>query len=82
MFSTAISLLYYIIPIAALFFFAVSLYRYSYAKYKNKRVPDTYSLEQIKTRKVVMIAAAVIVGIFAVVVLTFIGLLMMAVAFM
>ena len=74
--------LYYIIPAAALIFFGVSLFRYCYAKHKNMHTPGTYSNEQMKTRKICLIVSSVIAGILAVVVLAFIGLLMMAVAFM
>ncbi len=82
MLSYIISYLYYIIPAAALIFFGISLFRYHYAKYKNKRIPNTYSPDQIKSRKICLIVSSVIAGIMAVVVLAFIGLLMMAVAFM
>ena len=82
MMSVIISLLYYLIPISTLIFFAFSLYRYHYAKYQNKRTPGTYSDAQIKSRKICLIVSLVIAGILAVVVLAFIGLLMMAVAFM
>lgn len=74
--------LYYIIPATALIFFGVSLFRYCYAKHKNKRIPGTYSPEQMKSRKICLIVSSVIFGIMAVVVLAFIGLLMLAVAFM
>ena len=74
--------LYYIIPAAALIFFGISLFRYHYAKYKNKRTPGTYSPNRIRSRKICLIVSSVIAGILAVVVLAFIGLLMMAVAFM
>jgi len=82
MLSYIISALYYIIPAAALIFFGISLFRYHYAKYKNKRAPGTYSPDRIRSRKICLIVSAVIAGILAVVVLAFIGLLMMAVAFM
>jgi len=74
--------LYYIIPAAALIFFGVSLFRYLHAKHKNRHTPGTYSDEQLKTQKICLIVSSVIAGILAVVVLAFIGLLMLAVAFM
>ncbi len=82
MLSYIISVLYYLIPMAALAFFAGSLIAYLIAKKKNKRVPGTYSDEQMKNRKICLIVSSVIAGILAVVVLAFVGLLMMAVAFM
>ena len=74
--------LYYIIPAAALIFFGISLFRCCYAKHKNKRAPGTYTPEQMKSRKICLVISSVIAGIMAVVILSFIGLLMMAVAFM
>ena len=82
MLSYIISYLYYIIPAAAVLLFGISLFRYCYAKHKNKQTPGTYSEEQMKSRKIFLIVSSVIAGILAVVVLAFIGLLMMAVAFM
>ena len=82
MLSHIISVLYYLIPAAALIFFGVSLLRFCYAKYKNKRMPGKYSAEQMKSRKLCLIVSSVIAGILAAVVLAFVGLLMMAVAFM
>ena len=44
--------LYYILPAAALIFFEISLFRYHYAKYKNKRTPGAYSPDRIRSRKI------------------------------
>ena len=82
MLSYLISILYYLIPAAAITFFVGSLISYFKAKNKNKQVPGTYSAEQMKTRKICLIASSVIAGLLLIVVLAFIGLLMMAVAFM
>ena len=82
MLSYIISYLYYIMPAAAVLLFGISLFRYCYAKHKNKRTPGTYSEEQMKSRKIFLIVSSVIAGILVVVALAFIGLLMMAVAFM
>lgn len=82
MLSYIISALYYIIPLFAVLFFGISLSRYLYAKRRNKRIPGTYTDAQMKSRKVWLIVSSVVAGILAVVVLAFIGLLMMAVAFM
>ena len=77
-----VELLYYLIPTAALIFFAVSLTVYILAKKRNARIPGTYSESQIKSKKLCLIISSVIAGIMLVVILAFIGLLMMAVAFM
>ena len=82
MLSYLISILYYLIPAAAITFFVGSLISYFIAKKKNKQVPGTYSAEQMNTRKICLIASSVIAGLLLIVVLAFIGLLMMAVAFM
>jgi len=82
MLSYIISALYYIIPAAALLFFIVSLARYRKANHQNKIAPGTYSPEQIRSRKICLIISSVIAGMMAAVVLAFMGLLMMAVAFM
>ncbi len=74
--------LYYIIPAAALLFFAISLFRYQYAGYKNKRAPGTYNQSQMKLRKIFLVVSSVIVGIMMAVIVSFIILLSMAVAFM
>ncbi|MBR6708156.1 MAG: hypothetical protein IKL84_00595 [Clostridia bacterium] len=77
-----IEALYYLIPAAALVFFVVSLVRYLAAIRRNKLSPGTYSERQMKDRRLCLIISAVIAGIMAAVILAFIGLLMMAVAFM
>jgi len=82
MLSYIISILYYLIPAAAVLFFVISLSLYREAKHRNKIAPGTYSDEQIKTRKICLIISSVIAGALVVVVLAFIFLLMMAVAFM
>ena len=82
MLSYIVSVLYYLIPVAALAFFAVSLISFLAAKRKNKRAPDTYSPEQMKMKKICLVISSVILGMLAIVVIGFIVLLMMAVAFM
>jgi len=74
--------LYYLIPLAALVFFGISLFRYCYAKHRNKRNPGTYFESELKIRKIWLIVSSVIVGLMAIVVGGFIGLLLMAVAYM
>ena len=74
--------LFFGIPAAAVMFFAISLFRFCYAKYKNKKNPGSYSVGQIKTRKVLLIVSSVIAGLLAAIIIGFIILLMTAVAFM
>lgn len=75
-------LLFFGIPALALLFFGISLFRFCYAKYKNRHAPGTFSHEAIKARKIVFIVSAVIAGILAAVIIGFVILLFMAVAFM
>jgi len=73
---------FYAIPVAAIVFFAVSLYRYRRAKKENKKNPDTFSTAEIKARRILLIVSSVIAGTLAAVVIAFAVLLGMAVAFM
>ena len=60
----------------------VSIYRYLSAKRKNKLTPGAVSTEEMKKRKIWLIVSAIIAGTLAVVVIGFIALLFMVVAFM
>ena len=82
MLSYIISILYYLIPAAALVLFGVSAFRYYAAKRQNKRAPGSFTDAQMKSRKIWFAVFSVIAGILLAVVLAFIGLIMMAVAFM
>lgn len=70
------------IPIILIALFGVSLYRYISAKKQNKVVPGTFSDAEIKKRKIMLIVLSVIAGVLAVIVVGFIALMFMAVAFM
>ena len=75
-------ILYFGIPIAALVFFAVSLFLYCHGRHRNKVSPGTVPAEKLHTRKICLIISSVIAGILAAVVLGIAALLMLAVAFM
>ena len=75
-------ILFFGIPAVLFVLFGVSLYRYKTAKEENKQNPDTYSPEEMKKRKMMLIIASVIAGVLVAVVIGFIALLFMAVAFM
>lgn len=75
-------LLFFGIPAAAGVFFAISLYRYISAKKQNKRDPGCIRPGELKKRKMLLLAASVILGVFLLVVVGFATLLFMAVAFM
>ncbi|MBR7161495.1 MAG: hypothetical protein IKD07_03680 [Clostridia bacterium] len=74
--------LFFAIPIGTLFFFGISLYRYLSARKANKKNPGTVSEEEIKKRKLLLIVACVIAGVLVAVVIGFIALLFMAIAYM
>lgn len=74
--------LYFAIPIAAIIFFVVSLCLYLSAKKQNKLQPGSVSAQTLRSRKIMLIVSSVIAGVLAVVVIAFIVLLFMAVAFM
>lgn len=75
-------LFFYGIPLAAIVFFVVSVYRYVKAKRANKRQPGTFSEEEVNSRKLCMIVSSVIMGILVLIVVGLAVLLFMAVAYM
>ena len=76
------SILFMLIPIIAIAFLIVSICRYVSAVGKNKETPDTFSAEEIKKRKTLLIISIIIMSVFAAVVIGLILLSFMAVAFM
>lgn len=83
MFGTLIyDILFFAIPAVILALFGVSLYRYIYAKRQNKKVPDSFTGEEINRREMYLVVFSVVAGILLLVVLGFIALLFTAVAFM
>lgn len=74
--------LFFAIPTAFLVGFGISLYRYLSAKRRNKQTPGTFSPEEIKKRSTVVIVLAVTLGVLLAVVIGFIVLIYMAIAFM
>ena len=72
----------YALPVAAVVLFVVSLVRYIRARRANRRAPDTYDKGQMTSRLVWLIVTAVIMGIMVTVILGFMLLLFLAVAFM
>ena len=75
-------LAFYGIPIGVLTFFIVSLVRFCRGRKANKLVPDTFSPEEMRARKTMLIVSSVIMGVLAAVVIGFTVLLFMAVAYM
>ncbi len=70
------------IPVVVIGFFGISLYRYLWAKKQNKAAPGTFSPEEMTKRKLMLIVSSIAAGVLLLVVLGFVGLIFMAIAFM
>ena len=77
-----IQFLYLAIPVAAILFFIVSLCLFLSARKQNKQQPGSVSDQALRKRKIMLIVSSVIAGVLAAIVIAFIALLYMAVAFM
>lgn len=77
-----VQFLYFAIPVAAILFFIVSLCLFLSARKQNKQQPGSVSAQTLKKRKIMLIVSSVIAGVLAAIVIAFIALLYMAVAFM
>jgi len=71
--------LYFLIPLAAVAFFLVSMVRWLQAK---DAPPGTFTPEQLRTRKLLFVISAAVAGVLVAVIVGFFLLLMTAVAFM
>ena len=60
-------ILFFGIPAVVFVGFVISLIRFVSARSKNKKMPGTYSDNEIKKRKIMLIILSVIIGVFAVV---------------
>ncbi len=76
------ALLYFLIPLAALVFFVVSLILYCMARAQNKRFPGSVRPDTLKTRLTLLIVSSVILGVLVLVTVGLIALLFMALAYM
>ncbi len=85
LYNLIFTLILVVLPIAQIVFFAVSLYRFKSAKKENKKIPHTFSEEEIAKRKSVLTIASVLFGIAIVYILVALGciaLLFLAIAYM
>lgn len=73
---------FFIIPIAAVVFFVISLCLYCSALSKNKKVPGTFQPSAIRSRLILLIVSSVIMGVLLLVVIGFIVLLYMSISYM
>lgn len=76
------SILLYGLPVVVVVFYVVCLVRFMSAKRKNRLVPDTFSADEMKKRKIMLIVASVLAGALVLFVLGLIALMFMAVAYM
>lgn len=74
--------LYYLLPIAAIVFFIISLVRYISARNSYRYKTGSISKEELKKRKLLLIISSVIMAVLVAVVVGFIFLLVMAIAYM
>ena len=81
-FEILLMFLYFAIPLGILAFWGISLYRYLSAKKANKKSPGTFSDDEFKRRKIIMIVTSCIAVTLTTVIVGFIGLMFLAVAFM
>ncbi len=75
-------ILLFLIPVFNIGLFCVSLYRYVYAKRKNREAAGTFSPAEMKKRKLLLIVSSVSAGVLAVIVIGLIILVSMSIAFM
>ncbi len=75
-------MLFFSIPIASIVLLIISIYRYISAKKQNKAVPNTYSHDEIKKRRIMLIVMSVIVAVVVTIVVGFMLLLFSALAHM
>ncbi len=75
-------ILFIVVPVALIIFCVVCASRYSEAKRANKETPGTYSEDELKTRKVLMIIAVVLAGLMLAAVGVLAVMLFFAIAFM
>lgn len=75
-------LLFYLLPIGAIVFFVKSLISYLSARKEYRYGTGSVSLDELKRRKLFLIVSSVIMGVLAAVVIGFLFLLIMAIAYM
>ena len=70
------------IPVGATIFFIISLCRYLLLKNQLRQATECADSEELKRRKVLLIVSAVIFAVVLAVAVTFVALLILAVAYM
>ena len=75
-------LIFMLIPLIIIAFFAIALVRYIHGKRLRKKAPDLITHRQLRNRLIMLVVASVLLGLLACIVIGFIILLYTAVAFM
>lgn len=75
-------ILFFTIPVIFIVLFGIDFYYYVSAKDQNEKNPGTFTDDEIKKRKIILIVLAVVAGVSAVVMVGFMALSYLAVAFM
>ena len=76
------SVILYLIPFASIAFFVTSLCNYLGAKKKLKAEQTDECAEAVKKSKTALIVSAVIMGVLLTIIISFISLMFMAIAYM
>ena len=82
MLSFVVSAIFFAIPLGALAYFIVSLIGFCETKNKSKKDPTLDLTEALRVRKLHLIVSSVMCGMFLAVIISFVALLFMAVAYM
>ena len=72
----------YLVPMAAIAFFVVSLYNFVVARKHYKAEPNEENELKKKTTKTLLVVSSVIMGVLFAVIIAFVSLMFMAVAYM
>ena len=75
-------IIFFVIPLVMLVYVGISIYRYVSAKRKNREEPGSFTEEEMKKRRTVLIVSAVVTGVLVAVVVGFLAMLVMAIAYM
>ena len=82
MIGLLMSVLIYLIPFTAILFFIVSLCNFVAVRKQYKLEPSEINMQKKNTAKSLLIVASVIMGVLLVVIIAFVSLMFMAVAYM
>lgn len=75
-------ILFFVIPIAAVTFFIISLCSFLSVRKKTKLQPDSVNMQEYRKRKIMMIISSIIAGVLMTIVICFCVLIALAVQYM